>query len=59
MLTVSFLSWLIYAVVAVLYFSTYYLNLFVAPSGVKAANVVAEVADGSSNVREVWKLSFR
>jgi len=27
--------------------------------GVMAANLVAEVADGSSNVREVWKLSFR
>ncbi|KAK4585623.1 hypothetical protein RGQ29_023042 [Quercus rubra] len=27
--------------------------------GVMASNLVAEVADGSSNVREVWKLSFR
>lgn len=27
--------------------------------GVMAASLVAEVADGSSNVREVWKLSFR
>lgn len=27
--------------------------------GVMLANMVAEVTDGSSNVREVWKLSFK
>lgn len=27
--------------------------------GIMDASLVAEVADGSSNIREVWKLSFR
>ncbi|XP_042500330.1 histidine protein methyltransferase 1 homolog [Macadamia integrifolia] len=31
----------------------------VAKDGVMVSNLIAEVADGSSNVREVWKLSFK
>lgn len=28
-------------------------------AGVMVSELVAEVVDGSSNVREVWKLSFK
>jgi hypothetical protein len=28
-------------------------------AGVMTSNLVAEITDGSSNVREVWKLTFK
>ncbi|KAI3420737.1 uncharacterized protein J3R85_012546, partial [Psidium guajava] len=27
--------------------------------GIMASSIVAEVADGSSNLREIWRLSFK
>lgn len=52
-------------VIIIYHFSLFFLIISLidclssAPTGEMVSKLIAEVADGSSNVREVWKLSLK